>query len=184
VKVLNNEYILNVGCGGREGDNYIWYGDVRLDIVKFDNVTHVGDAHDLPFEDKMFDRVVCYVSLEHFISPFTALCEMVRVLKDDGEIEIVVPNLYHYNRINSNYRKRIDLYNKADKTKLPDHKQSWDIIEIRNLMKQLGLILVSVDYLNWIEKFVPRHKLKYRILNYILPDLFTKTEVLYVLCRE
>jgi predicted SAM-dependent methyltransferase len=180
----HGEYTLNVGCGGRDGDRFIWFGDVRLDIEKFPNVTHVGDVHDLPFENEIFDLIVCYVSFEHFDSPIKALREMVRVLKDSGKIEIVIPNLYHWRRIYNNYKKRIDLLNKSDPNKLPNHKQAWDIIEIRNLMKQLGLVLLFVDYVNWIEKFVPKHKLKYRIANWLLPELFINTEVRYVLCKE
>jgi predicted SAM-dependent methyltransferase len=177
-------YTLNIGCGGREGDKFIWYGHVRLDIEWFPNVTHVGDAHDLPFEDKTFDLIVCYVTLEHLYNPFKAVSEMIRVLKDNGMIKIVIPNVHHWRRIYKNYQCRIDLINKSDLNKLPDHKQAWDLVEIRNLVRHLGLVLISVKYLNWIDEFVPNKSFKHKIINYILPNLFTHTEVEYVLCKE
>lgn len=50
-------------------------------------------AEKLPFEDKKFDVVTCLGSLEHFIDPAAALDEMVRVLRDDGVLVILVPNI-------------------------------------------------------------------------------------------
>lgn len=176
--------VLNIGCGGREGDKYIWFGNVRLDIEKFPNVTHVGDAHNLPFENREFDLVVCFVTLEHLHNPHKALSEMVRVLKDNGEIWIIVPNVYHWRRIYRNYKCRLDLINKSDPNKLPDHNQAWDLVEIRNLMRQFGLVAKSVKYLDWISEFVPNKSLKHKIINRLLPEMFMRTEVEYVLCKE
>ena len=57
--------ILNIGCGGRKGDKDIWYGDYRIDLENFPNVTHVMDAHFLPdIWTDMFDEVVCNVALD------------------------------------------------------------------------------------------------------------------------
>ena len=181
---MNHEYVLNLGCGGRKSDKHIWFGDVRFDIKKFPNVTHVGDAHNLPFKNKIFSLVVCYVTFEHLHSPYKALCEMIRVLQDDGKIMIVIPNLYHWRRIYKNYKCRIDLINKSDPNKLPTHNQAWDLIAIRNLVRRLGLVLFSVSYVDWIEEFVPNKTFKHKIMNWILPSLFTKTEVRYILCKE
>jgi len=65
-----------------------------------------ADARDIPFKDKFFDVVTCISSLEHYglvetpyhsdtepdpLVPFTAIDEMVRVLKDDGIIILTLP---------------------------------------------------------------------------------------------
>lgn len=179
-----HEYVLNLGCGGRTTDKKAWFGQVRVDIEAFPNVTHVMDIHDLKFNDEEFDRVVCYTTLEHLDSPIKAMKEMRRVLKTGGQMEIVIPNVLHYRRIWLNYKQLIKKINESDPEKLPNHKQAWDIIEMRNLMKQVGLLMVSVSYLDWLPRFKPRGGIKLYLLNKLLPECFTRTEVKYVLCRE
>ncbi|WP_317930897.1 class I SAM-dependent methyltransferase [Halioxenophilus sp. WMMB6] len=51
-----------------------------------------ANAEMLNFKDNSFDLVTCLGSLEHFIDPGQALDEMVRVLKDNGELLLLVPN--------------------------------------------------------------------------------------------
>jgi len=51
----------------------------------------VGDMHVLPWRDAAFDAVVSRHSLEHSISPLTALFEVNRVLRLDGVFHAVVP---------------------------------------------------------------------------------------------
>ncbi|HEX4652710.1 MAG TPA: methyltransferase domain-containing protein [Candidatus Udaeobacter sp.] len=43
-----------------------------------------GDAHDLPFDDHSFDRVLCNFGLLHFSWPERACAEACRVLKSGG----------------------------------------------------------------------------------------------------
>lgn len=52
----------------------------------------IADGAELPFEDKSFDRVYCSEVLEHVISPKEVVAEMHRVVKDDGNVVISVPN--------------------------------------------------------------------------------------------
>lgn len=44
----------------------------------------VGDAHKLPFKNKVFDLVICTETLEHLVDPAKALLEIRRVLVPDG----------------------------------------------------------------------------------------------------
>jgi len=53
-----------------------------------------GIGEKLPFPSHSFDIVTCLGSLEHFLKPEKALREMARVLKDDGQICIALPNLW------------------------------------------------------------------------------------------
>ncbi len=53
----------------------------------------VGDAEDLPYPDKYFDKVVCSSSLEHFNDDIKALREMNRVLKSDGVVVLTTDSL-------------------------------------------------------------------------------------------
>lgn len=52
----------------------------------------VGVAESLPYQTAEFDLVTCFGSLEHFLDQPAALREMVRVVKSDGKILILVPN--------------------------------------------------------------------------------------------
>jgi ubiquinone/menaquinone biosynthesis C-methylase UbiE len=51
-----------------------------------------GPAESLPFSDAQFDVVTCFGALEHFIDPYKALLEMVRVAQHDAKILLLVPN--------------------------------------------------------------------------------------------
>jgi SAM-dependent methyltransferase len=51
-----------------------------------------GNAMTLPFEDKVFDKIVCSEVLEHVIDDEQAVRELHRVLKDDGELAVSVPS--------------------------------------------------------------------------------------------
>lgn len=179
----NEELILNAGCGGREHDKQIWYGDHRIDTLPFRNVTHVLDIHKLPSEwTEKYTKVVCYTTLEHLDSPIIALRNMVRVLKNQGILIIIVPNVYYWRRIFRNWDKRLDLLNKSDPSKLPDHKQAWDLIDLNNMIRQVGLDFVSVEYLDWQPEW--RRKtgnLAGWILDRFLPPMFNTIETKFTL---
>lgn len=57
-----------------------------------DGEFHTGPAEILPFPDCTYDLVTCLGSLEHFLDQPAALAEMVRVMKPDGKVVILVPN--------------------------------------------------------------------------------------------
>lgn len=175
--------ILNVGCGGRPGDKMVDYGDVRIDIVDFPNLTHIMDAHRLP-EDwaGRFDKVACYTALEHFDSPVMALREMARVLKPDGFIEIVVPNLHYWRRVFRNGRPKYDELRNSRNP--PSHKSGWDLVEMRNLAVQCGLIITRHYFLDWLpeRKRDPRPWWAKMLINF-LPDYLRMTEVRFILMR-
>ena len=174
--------ILNVGCGGRPGDRRASYGDVRIDIEEFPNVTDIMDAHDLPREwEGKFTVVVCETALEHFTNPHRALSEMARVLAPWGLIKIVVPNLHYWRRIFRNYKTDYDILRNTA-TKPPDHKQGWDLIEMRNLAFQCGLMIVSHEFLDWLpEKKRAPTKVWKRWVVRRLPHFMRMTEVRFTL---
>jgi SAM-dependent methyltransferase len=53
-------------------------------------------AESLPYENSFFDYVVSLGSIEHFVEIEGALAEMGRVLKSDGKILLMTPNLYSW----------------------------------------------------------------------------------------
>lgn len=60
----------------------------------------VGDAQDMNvFENNYFDYVTCLGSIEHLLDPSKGIREIGRVLKTDGKVLIMVPNLYFLGHI-------------------------------------------------------------------------------------
>lgn len=53
----------------------------------------IGDVTKLPFNDAVFDGVVCSEVLEHLDDDLAALCELGRVLKPGGALAVTVPCL-------------------------------------------------------------------------------------------
>lgn len=53
-----------------------------------------GAGEDLPFPNKSFDFIFSLGSLEHFLDLRRAIKEIVRVLKNDGQAFILVPNSF------------------------------------------------------------------------------------------
>ncbi len=51
-----------------------------------------GSAHELPFRDGTFNRIVCQGSLDHFDVPRAFLAEAARVLAPDGRLVIALHN--------------------------------------------------------------------------------------------
>lgn len=55
---------------------------------------HVGDIHDMPFYSGAFDYVMAFNVLEHCFSPYMAIMEVRRVLKDDGSACFLLPSFH------------------------------------------------------------------------------------------
>jgi len=153
--------ILNVGCGGRARDKASYFGDVRVDIKRFPTVTVLMDAHFLAFKDSSFDRIVCFEVLEHLSSPFKALKEFRRVLKNDGDVILSVPNVWYWRRILRFLLRKKEVFDKLPET---DHKQAWDVFEFNSLAYQAKFRVTDVKFLDWY----PKGKRKLGILEPLL----------------
>jgi SAM-dependent methyltransferase len=96
--------ILDVGCGkgyliSRIAATYpqltIYGVDILAEEHKKGNITFVqGFADNLPFEDRMFDTVICTHVLEHIIDLDKAISELHRVAR--RRVIIVVPRQREY----------------------------------------------------------------------------------------
>jgi SAM-dependent methyltransferase len=52
----------------------------------------VGDVHELPFDDRGFDVVICFEVIEHVQDQDDVIAELARVLAPDGVLAISSPN--------------------------------------------------------------------------------------------
>ena len=74
------------------------YQYVNLDQRRFSNSepTVIGDAHQLCFKSESFDLVVSKCTFEHFSNPWQVVCELHRVLKDEGICIVWVPFMHPF----------------------------------------------------------------------------------------
>jgi SAM-dependent methyltransferase len=79
------DFVLHIGAGAT-ATRYPNCIEFEHKIFRHTNV--VGDAHHLPFRDKIFDRVFAFNVFEHLIDPKNAAQEIRRVLKPGGAVAI------------------------------------------------------------------------------------------------
>jgi ubiquinone/menaquinone biosynthesis C-methylase UbiE len=109
-RVSNFDSILEIGAG--QGEHWSYLREfpkkqyVALDLRELSDLTYlnsmgeefrkklkfkVGNAENLPFRDKQFDRVFTTCLLHHVDDPLSVLLEARRVTKAGGEIVFVMP---------------------------------------------------------------------------------------------
>jgi ubiquinone/menaquinone biosynthesis C-methylase UbiE len=77
--------------------------------IEINNLINADLGYGLPFNDQIFDVVVCGEVLEHVIIPDILLLEIKRVLKFGGKFVGSVPTVYHLqNRLRVLRGKRLD----------------------------------------------------------------------------
>jgi len=174
---------LNVGCGGRPKDRAYDLGDIRLDVVRFPNITIRADAHNLPFKTNVFSKIFCFEVLEHLDSPIKAIKEFKRVLEDRGYIIITVPNVWYWRKmLRYTLSKYSDRY--VGITDHGSHKQAWEIYEFQSLLFQAELTIGEVRWLNWYH-YHDKSRMKRKLgiieplLNIIIPTHLRYTHVLF-----
>jgi len=78
-------YSLNIGAGGTLAKVPRC---IEMEYSVYRNTDVVGDAHELPFKDNVFEAVVAFNVFEHLREPTKAAHEIFRVLKPGGKVMI------------------------------------------------------------------------------------------------
>ena len=115
IRLQNMNQTIDVGSGNHP------MGDVNLDIdptCKCDNFIH-GDAHYLPFRERVFDLAKATHLIEHTINPVQVIQELYRVSKD--QIQILCPHRY------------------SKVSRHSDHKYSFNTIWFENAFRTLKI---------------------------------------------
>ncbi len=149
----NARTVLDIGCGPRtyeaclRSDLYVGVdvdGSLRPDIV--------ASAESLPIRDRCFDVVIMFDVLEHVADACSALCEVGRVLRDDGRLLLTTPNTLG-----------LGLYDSfADSTHV--HHFTWR--SIRKLLMRAGLSRIFPITLH-LHSFWPLNLLRVRALIHV-----------------
>lgn len=93
--VKGRKKVLDIGFGGIKRDFGEDYELITTDIREETCPDYRCDVRQLPFDDKQFDVVFSSHVLEHIPrAEFSAtLTEWLRVIKEDGEFHLIVPNI-------------------------------------------------------------------------------------------
>jgi predicted SAM-dependent methyltransferase len=128
----NEKLVLDVGCGKHKR------GTIGIDYSKDSEADLIADAHFLPFKDGVFDKVVSTTVLEHSPNPLVFLKEQHRVLKENGEVELVTDNAQYYKWSVLKFRgKRHEDYHK-------DHYMIFFPKNLQRLFKLAGFKVTSI----------------------------------------
>lgn len=93
--------ILDLGSGtDRRAPNVI-----TLEIEANSNVDVVGDGHQLPFHDNVFDAIINEAVLEHVLEPKQIVAEIYRVLKPGGYVCAAAPFLQGFHASPHDYQR-------------------------------------------------------------------------------
>jgi SAM-dependent methyltransferase len=100
----------------------------------------VGDAVTVPYPDERFDRVRCNHVLEHVSDPLALLGRLRDAVKDEGTVEVVVPNRGGIlNALFGRYWHGLDL---------PRHLVHFRLRDLRRLAGMAGLRIVDVHHVS------------------------------------
>jgi ubiquinone/menaquinone biosynthesis C-methylase UbiE len=102
----------------------------KNNVLKF----HIANAEQLPFEENIFDLILCSNSFHHYRNPQKALVEVFRVLKSKGSLYITDFTADGpLSRAIDARQKRIE----------PAHVKFYSTKEYKSLFSEAGLIYVG-----------------------------------------
>ena len=130
-----DELSLNIGCGETSD------GDVRVDFIRTSTVTVIADALNLPFRDCTFTQAHERNLLEHMPNPGSHLTEVRRILRENGNLELVTDNAaclkyYVLGTHTGGYSKA------GGKDR---HYAVFTIEHVRNLLSEAGLMIIKIE---------------------------------------
>lgn len=111
--------ILDIGCGIGNSSRFFpnWTGitvnkSEYAEGKRLNRNVHLCDVHDLSqLYGNLFDGIIMWDSLEHFVSPYIALSEARKITnKNSGQLLIFMPGenwMWHHNHIHVMYTQQV-----------------------------------------------------------------------------
>ena len=102
----------------------------------------------LPFEDAVFDLVVCGDGIEHLENPFALLREFARILAKQGRLVVVTPNYLNLERrlrffLSGSLTKPLPRAGEAQPKAARGHINPLTLIRLAHMAETAGLDLVD-----------------------------------------
>jgi SAM-dependent methyltransferase len=163
--------ILDAGCGGERGCSREapWQ---RMHIIGVDmdpavlnnpfcNEKFVCDISNLPFHDSSFDIIHCRWVLEHLVAPLKVFREFARVLKPNGHLLALTPNIFHYAtiaaRLTPHWFHRCWLKDQGDTFKV--YYRANNAGKLKRLCAKTGFKISRLEFIEiapyYLERFLP-----------------------------
>ena len=156
--------VLDVGCGDKPYKKYITCKNyIGIEIQKNENVDVLYDGKRIPFTDENFDTILCTDVLEHVSEPDAFIGEMVRVLREGGEL-MLTTNFFWNLHYEPNDYYRFTKYG----LEYLFRKNSLEVQKIVPLLGWVGLVqaLFADRLYSFIHKKLIFFPVKLRILLY------------------
>jgi|YNPMSStandDraft_1061717.scaffolds.fasta_scaffold01332_9 ubiquinone/menaquinone biosynthesis C-methylase UbiE len=172
---VKNKIVLDAACGSGYGSyflslfaNFVYAVDLNNEVInqnckkyQNNNLKYIySSVENLPFEDKYFDVIVSFETIEHVKDYYKVMLEFKRVLKNDGLLIISTPN------------KKISDINKIDN---PFHAKEFyedEFIDlINNFFKNTILFYQTSSYISSILKKEYRVNGQVEVLNFNVDQL-------------
>ena len=134
---------LNIGCGSDT------YGTDRLDICPTSTTTIVHDVETgIPFPDNTFDEVYSKNNLEHLRNVGFHLDEIRRVLKPNGQLNLITDNAacLKYYTLGTHMGWKVGGYRKAGG--LDIHFAVFTMEHLVNHISRANLTLLDIKYMD------------------------------------
>ncbi len=155
--------LLDIGCAGgtftnelsRHTDAKITAIDISPQAIgyastKFPHINfevHDADEDIFPFPDNSFETVTMLETLEHVLNPVEVLQDIRRVVKDDGEVIILVPSESWHFRLGWEVWTRLP-GNIGGGVWDDSHVQAFDGQKLRHLMEFIGYEILEEKWFN------------------------------------
>lgn len=114
--------------------------DRYISLDAFSRADVMGDAMAIPFQDAVFDTVICTQVIEHVPRPWLVIPEIYRVLKEGGHLLLSTPFLYPYHLEPRDYFRYT-----RDGLRVLLEDAYFSVIEIKSMG---GERLAFIEYLN------------------------------------
>jgi len=176
------DFILDIGCGkGRDlmqlakfGTRVIGidFSDKMIEEAKIkiseENIRGiqliVGDATNLPFPNKVFDKVLASEVIEHIPDYTKAILEMIRVVKRRGSIVITTPNRHSFYGFD-----RYIIFEKFFKKSWPHAYDEWKTFEeVTSVLKDNRVEVVAFLGICYVPGFIVTYRLPKGVQRLIL----------------
>jgi len=103
-----NSNILNAGSGGNDYGLKVKMYHVDIAKNKIEHLIHasVASIEDLPFDDKLFDDVICVGSVLNYCDAMAAIFELSRVLKNSGHLVLEFESSWGFEHLGTSAYKK------------------------------------------------------------------------------